>query len=72
MMRRTHVDQALIPSWSSCELTYPRDSKLTRKQLFAIDLLHAEVRPLTTYLKAVLYPILIWLFCTLIASTEKV
>jgi len=44
MLRRCHYKDVLIPSWSSRALSCPRGSGLTPIDLFAIDLLHAELR----------------------------
>lgn len=43
LLRRSQVQHAFVPSWSSGELSAPGDARLKKMEWFAIDLLHAEL-----------------------------
>ena len=44
ILQRCHHDTALVPAWITGELPPPNGLKLSRLDLFAIDLLYAELR----------------------------
>lgn len=44
MARRTIIGRGLVSSWSIAYQSVPKDADLGRVELFAIDLLHAELR----------------------------
>lgn len=45
MVRRSQPDRSLLPCWSEYPgFSVPREACLTRRELFAIDLLHIELR----------------------------
>jgi hypothetical protein len=44
MLERCHNKDEIVPSWSTGDLPFPRRTRMPRVSLFAIDLLHAELR----------------------------